>query len=68
MWGGTSSLWWLQTKPAGDFEIYAYDIMCENIFSIDICQLQECPSKCGFPIGGPAVGMENFVAQIWGNF
>ena len=62
MWGGSSSLWWLQTKAAGNFELY------ENIFSIDICQLQECPSKCGFPIGGPAVGMENFVAQIWGNF
>ena len=25
---------------------------------------QECPSKCGHPLGGPAVGMESYVAQI----
>ena len=27
---------------------------------------QECPSRCGLPLGGPAVGMENYIAQIRG--
>ena len=29
---------------------------------------QECPSKCGHPLGGPAVGMESYVAQIRRHF
>ena len=28
---------------------------------------KECPSTCGYNFGGPAVGMENYIAQIVNN-
>ena len=26
---------------------------------------QECPSRCGQPIMGPAIGLEHFVGKMW---
>ena len=29
------------------------------------CNFQECPSRCGQPMLGPAIGLEHFVGKIW---